>query len=63
MFDEKLETAVQIGDGGMLAETLPDEQAEGFYSFTPWWSRKENRTMIFLADTIFNKIFFYAQWN
>ena len=35
----------------------------GFYSYKPWWSMQENRTIVFIADTIFNKVFFYAMWN
>jgi hypothetical protein len=43
--------------------TLQTEDETGFYSFTPWWTGKENRTVVFFADVVFNKVFFYAKWN
>jgi len=42
---------------------LADEYSEGFYSYSPWWSGSENRTIVFLADVIFNNVFLYADWN
>lgn len=62
-YNIKLETARAIGDGRDHYDIFYDEYAEGFYSFTPWWSGRENRTIVFLSDTIFNKIFFYSQWQ
>jgi len=61
--NELLTNARPIGDSNYIHESLPDENAEGFYSFKPWWSGQENRTSVFIADTIFNKVFFYAMWN
>ena len=63
LFNEKLLSATQLGDGQVLPQVLVNEEDEGFYSFQPWWSKSENRTVVFLADMIFNKVFFYAQWN
>ena len=42
---------------------MPDEKAERFYSYLPWWSDYDNRTSVFLADVIFNKVFFYVSWD
>jgi hypothetical protein len=39
------------------------EYQETFFSFTPWWSMAENRTLVFAADVIFNNIFFYSEPN
>ena len=36
------------------------EYQETFFSFTPWWSLSENRTLVLAADVIFNSVFFYA---
>ena len=54
---------MQIGESQFIYQNLPDEKAEGFYSFKPWWSGRENRTVVLLSDTIFNKVFFYSMWN
>ena len=62
-YDERLESAQQLGDGIPRQIKLLDEYSEGFYSYSPWWSGKENRTIVFLADVIFNRIFFYTDWD
>jgi hypothetical protein len=62
-FNVKLQAARAIGDNRNQYDVFYDEYAEGFYSFTPWWSGRENRTIVFLLDTIFNKVFFYSQWE
>jgi hypothetical protein len=62
-FDEQLDKALPIGDGKFIFTNIPDEYGERLYSFAPWWSGKENRTSVFLADVLINKVFFYARWN
>lgn len=62
-YDEQLEQAIPIGDGSSEYTMIPDEYGERLYSFTPWWSGKENRTSVFLADILVNKVFFYSRWN
>ena len=62
-YNQRLEGAKPIGDGSFIYEKLLDEYEEGFYSFKPWWSAVEKRSIVFLADVIFNKVFFYSQWN
>lgn len=62
-YNEKLEDAYQIGDGRHIKEFLESEYDERLYKFRPWWSKNENRTMIFLADVIYNRVFFYSQWK
>jgi len=61
--NELLENAKQIGDGEHIKEFLESEYDEGFYKFIPWWGKNENRTIVFTADVIYNKVFFYSQWN
>jgi hypothetical protein len=63
IYNEKLESAIPIGDGSFIYQKLLDEYQEGFYSFKPWWSAVEQRSVVFLADVIFNRVFFYSQWN
>ena len=62
-YEVKLDDARALGDGSRIHEQIADEYADGFYSFAPWWGRPENRTMIFLADVIQNKVFFYTRWG
>jgi len=62
-YDAQLEQAIPIGDGSYEYTNIPDEYGERLYSFAPWWSGKENRTMVFLADVLINKVFFYSRWN
>lgn len=62
-YNALLETARPLGEALFVSEVLADEYQERLYSYKPWWSGQENRTAIFLADMIANKVFFYAQWN
>jgi hypothetical protein len=62
-YDERLDEAIPIAEGSYIEQTLPDEYAEELYSFAPWWSGHEGRTVILLADVIQNRVFFYTQWN
>ena len=39
------------------------EFEESFFSFSPWWPASENRTVVIVADVIFNSIFFYCKLN
>jgi hypothetical protein len=55
--------AHQIGDSQFKYEEFTSEYDEGFYKFRAWWGENENRTAVFLADIIQNKIFFYSMWN
>jgi hypothetical protein len=60
-YNEKLETAEPLTDSVASYKYFENEYQEAFYSFYPWWTGKENRTMIFVGDVIFNQIFFYLQ--
>lgn len=62
-YDEQLELAIPVGESQYQFTNIPDEYGERLYSFTPWWSGKENRTSVFLADVLFNRVFFYSRWN
>lgn len=44
-------------------ETLKDQYKDRFYRYDPWWTPNENRTVVFLSDTIMNNVFFIAEWN
>jgi hypothetical protein len=59
----KLEKATPLQENTPIALQYNEEYEESFFSYFPWWSASENRTMILFADVIFNKIFFYAKLN
>lgn len=40
-----------------------EEYQESFFSYAPWWTASENRTIVLLADVLFNNVFFYAKLN
>lgn len=52
-----------ISDSLPIYEKFLDEYAEGFYKFKPWWSQSENRTIVFLADVLINRVFFYVDFE
>lgn len=62
-FSELLQGAHQLSEGVPFLEALTSEYDERLYSYAPWWSGRENRTAVFLADVIANNVFFYSQWN
>jgi hypothetical protein len=62
-YNALLDTARQLGEGVPVLESLPSEYDDKLYSYVPWWGGRENRTAVFLADVIANKVFFYSQWN
>jgi hypothetical protein len=62
-FNERLESAEPLRDSIASYKYFENEYQEAFYSFYPWWTGRENRTMIFVADVIFNQVFFYLQKN
>ena len=62
-FDERLSLATQLADSSPLHTVLEQERDDRFYSFEPWWTARENRTVVFLADVVFNKIYFYSMWQ
>lgn len=37
-----------------------DESAEELVSYRPWWSDHENRTICFVADSMEDSVYFYA---
>ena len=43
----------------MYAE-MPSNFDEAFFSFQPWWSMHENRTIIMLADSPYQVVKFYV---
>lgn len=59
-YNAKLVTATPLVDGSPVYNYMTTEYDESFYSFRPWWSGHENRTVVFFAQVIFNKILFYA---
>ena len=55
--------ATPLEDSVGIYNYMVNEQQESFYSFTPWWSGADNRTMIFFAAVIYNKVLFYMDVN
>jgi hypothetical protein len=37
-----------------------DIKSEYLLSFLPWWSQNENRTICFVADSMIDAVYFYA---
>ena len=59
----KLERATPLVDSLAVPIKYMQEYEESFFSFAPWWSASENRTVVLVADVIFNSIFFYCKLN
>lgn len=62
-FQSKLSKALPLNDTQPYPVFFKQEWDEAFFSFKPWWSAQENRTIVFVADVIFNNIFFYCKAN
>lgn len=63
LYNEFLERAIPITEAVPINEKLLNEEDERLYKYTPWWSAREDRQIIMLADVIYNKVFFYTQWE
>ena len=59
----KLDVATPLVDSSPIRVVYYQEYEGSFFSFLPWWSDSENRTVVLLADVIFNNIFFYCKLN
>jgi hypothetical protein len=59
----KLDVATPLVDSSPIRIVYYQEYEGSFFSFLPWWSDSENRTVVLLADVIFNNIFFYCKLN
>lgn len=59
-YDAILNTAVPIIDSVQVPTVYWQEYEQSFYSFNPWWSDYEQRTVVLAANVIYNNIFFYA---
>jgi hypothetical protein len=63
-FNEALDSATKIAENNRIQEIIYDEYANPkLFQYDPWWSGRENRTAIFFADVLVNKITFYSDWN
>ena len=62
-WNEVLQKAIKLGDSTPVHQVIENEESDRFYSYLPWWTGRENRTVALLADMYFNKVFFYAEWN
>ena len=62
-YNAKLVSAVPIVDSVAYKNVFYKEESQVFYSFKPWWAGYENRTMIFFANVIFNKVYFHIRAN
>ena len=58
--DGRLVNAKPLVDRKPLYLHMFDEQSEELVSFHPWWSQNENRTICFVADSMKDAIYFYA---
>ena len=58
-----LTTAEQLCESKFVYKKMADEYEIEFYKFSPWWNAHENRTIVLLADVVFNDIFFYSLWE
>ena len=58
-YNEKLEYAEPLVDGEPLHVYFENEWESRFLSFQPWWSGHEDRTVVFLADSMKNDVTFY----
>lgn len=55
-----LASAIPLNDSQPYFIQYLQEYQETFFSYSPWWSMSENRTIVLAADVIFNNIFFYS---
>ena len=62
-YNQLLDKAQLLGDAKYTETVLPNEYDEKLFSFHPWWSGRENRTVIFFADMIANRVFFYTKYD
>lgn len=42
---------------------MRDESADAFFSFQPWWSHHENRSVYFLAVPKRGQVYFYSSFD
>lgn len=62
-YNQLLEGAQLLGDATYSQTIMPNEFDEKLFAFHPWWSDRENRTVVFFADMIANKVFFYTKFD
>jgi hypothetical protein len=55
--------ATPLNDSVAVPVEFLQEYQEVFYSYRPWWSAAENRTLVLAADVLFNNVFFYTKPN
>ena len=58
-YDEKLEYAQPVFERSPLHIFFKNEWENRFLSFQPWWAASEDRTVIFLCDSMINDVTFY----
>ena len=62
-YQAKLAKAIPLNDSVPVPMQFLTEREEAFFSYAPWWSHSENRTVVITAEVIFNSIFFYTKAN
>jgi hypothetical protein len=55
-----LKDAIPLVDKRPVTLAMIDIKSEYLLSFLPWWSRNENRTICFVADSMIDAVYFYA---
>lgn len=58
--DSRLRDAKPLIERQRIFLSLFSEQAEELVSFRPWWSGHENRTICFVAESMEDNVYFYA---
>ena len=62
-YNEILQKSIQLADSQPNFQEIQDEKETRFYMYRPWWTGREKRSVVFIADMVFNKVFFFASWN
>jgi len=58
--NEKLEKAFALTDQRSVFHKVENTKGEAFYSFRPWWSMHEQKTIVMLADSPQHEVVFYV---
>ena len=59
-YDGRLAMAEPLVPAQPVYVSFKKEFEDGLFSYRPWWSAFEERTVIFLADNIQKNVYFYA---
>ena len=57
--NEKLTKSIPLNEAESVFGNFDDEFGNAFYSFRPWWSMHENKSIVMLADSPMQAVTFY----